>query len=88
VPFGAPDEIVTTEIDARDHLDAKIAAMRAHRTQIQVDGPFFALSNNAGQRAFGREFYILAAGPGAAGGPGSRGGDGARETDLFAGIDL
>ena len=34
LPFGNPDEDVTTEIDARDYLAAKVAAMRAHQTQI------------------------------------------------------
>ncbi len=78
LPFGVPDEQVTTEIDARDYLDAKIAAMRAHATQIAVDSPFFALSDNVGQRAFGTEYYTRLAGPGSDG-PG-------RESDLFAGL--
>ena len=62
LPIGNPDEEVTTGVDARDQLEAKVAAMRAHRTQIAVDGPFFALSNNVGQRAFGVEHYVLARG--------------------------
>lgn len=78
LPFGDPDEIVTTLIDARDHLDAKVGAMRAHRTQINVDGPFFALSNNVGQRAFGYEHYRLVRGtPPPAG---------TQENDLFQGL--
>ena len=82
LPFGSPDEEVTTEVDASDHLDAKIAAMRAHKTQIEVDGPFFALSNNVGQKAFGVEHFILARGTrGAGSGPYDR------EPDLFAGLD-
>jgi len=81
LPFGNPDEDVTTEVDARDQLEAKVAAMRAHRTQIAVDGPFFALSNNIGQRAFGIEHFVLARGER---GPGV-GPDG-REDDLFAGL--
>ncbi len=82
LPFGIPDEAVTTEIDARDQLDAKVAAMRAHKTQIAVDGPFFALSNNVGQRAMGVEYYVLAHGEaGPVDGPHSR------EQDLFSGID-
>ncbi|MGA3151337.1 MAG: N-acetyl-1-D-myo-inositol-2-amino-2-deoxy-alpha-D-glucopyranoside deacetylase [Streptosporangiaceae bacterium] len=81
LPFGTPDEKVTTEIDARDYLDAKLAAMRAHATQISVDSPFFALSDNVGQRALGVEYYTLLAGP--AGPPaGPRG----WESDLFGGI--
>jgi N-acetyl-1-D-myo-inositol-2-amino-2-deoxy-alpha-D-glucopyranoside deacetylase len=79
LPFGDPDETVTTRIDARDHLEAKVEAMRAHRTQIQVDGPFFALSNNVGQRAFGFEHYRLVRGTPPP--------VGEVEEDLFAGID-
>ncbi|MDP9497798.1 MAG: N-acetyl-1-D-myo-inositol-2-amino-2-deoxy-alpha-D-glucopyranoside deacetylase [Actinomycetota bacterium] len=81
LPFGVPDEVVTTEVDASEHLEAKVAAMRAHRTQIAVDGPFFALSNNVGQRAFGIEHYVLARGER---GPGD--GPLGREDDLFAGL--
>jgi N-acetyl-1-D-myo-inositol-2-amino-2-deoxy-alpha-D-glucopyranoside deacetylase len=78
LPFGDPDEVVTTRIDARDHLDAKTAALKAHRTQIEVDGPFFALSNNIGQRAFGVEHYRLVKGTPPA--------TGDIEEDLFAGL--
>jgi N-acetyl-1-D-myo-inositol-2-amino-2-deoxy-alpha-D-glucopyranoside deacetylase len=82
LPFGAPDEAVTTEIDATAYLDQKIAAMRAHATQIAVDSQFFAFSDNVGQRAFGREYYTLVAGP-----RGRGSGPQGRETDLFAAID-
>lgn len=81
LPFGVPDDQVTTEIDATGYLEAKLAAMRAHATQISVDSPFFALSDRVGQRAFGVEYYSLLAGPR---GPGS--GPYGRESDLFAGI--
>jgi N-acetyl-1-D-myo-inositol-2-amino-2-deoxy-alpha-D-glucopyranoside deacetylase len=76
--FGTADEQVTTAIDAREQLPAKVAAMQAHRTQIAVDGPFFALSNNIGQGMFGVEYYRLARGP-------TVPGDG-HETDLFANL--
>ena len=33
------------------------AAMRAHATQIAVDGPFFALSNNVGMEMLGIEYF-------------------------------
>jgi N-acetyl-1-D-myo-inositol-2-amino-2-deoxy-alpha-D-glucopyranoside deacetylase len=81
LPFGVPDEEVTTEIDANAYLDRKLAAMRAHATQIAVDSPFFALSDNVGQQAFGREYYTLLAGP-----RGRGSGPHGRETDLFSGI--
>jgi N-acetyl-1-D-myo-inositol-2-amino-2-deoxy-alpha-D-glucopyranoside deacetylase len=79
VPFAVPDELVTTRIDAREHLAAKVAALRAHRTQISVDGPFFALADGVGQETFGVEHYRLLRGD-----LGSS--DGEREDDLFAGL--
>jgi N-acetyl-1-D-myo-inositol-2-amino-2-deoxy-alpha-D-glucopyranoside deacetylase len=70
---------VTTEVDASAYLERKLAAMRAHATQITVSAPFFALSNNVKQEALGVEYFTLLAGPvGPARGPGGR------ETDLFA----
>ncbi len=81
-PFGNADDEVTTVIDAGGFGEAKSAAMRAYPTQIAVDGPFFALSNNIGQPVFAVEHFRLVAGPlGSA-----RDADG-RETDLFDGID-
>jgi N-acetyl-1-D-myo-inositol-2-amino-2-deoxy-alpha-D-glucopyranoside deacetylase len=81
LPFGNPDDEVTTEVDASDHVQAKVAAMRAHKTQIAVDGPFFALSNGVGQKVFGTEHFVLARGER---GPGD--GPHGREDDLFAGL--
>jgi N-acetyl-1-D-myo-inositol-2-amino-2-deoxy-alpha-D-glucopyranoside deacetylase len=78
LPFGVPDEQITTVIDARDYLDAKVAAMRAYPTQIAVDGHFFALSNDVGQGAFGVEHFRLT--------HGALGASSVPETDLFAGL--
>jgi N-acetyl-1-D-myo-inositol-2-amino-2-deoxy-alpha-D-glucopyranoside deacetylase len=82
LPMATADELVTTAIDATDHVDAKLAAMRAHATQIALDGPFFALSNNLGNAVWGIEHYRLVKGNPA----GERDASG-RETDLFAGLD-
>jgi N-acetyl-1-D-myo-inositol-2-amino-2-deoxy-alpha-D-glucopyranoside deacetylase len=60
VPF-VPDEQVTTEIDGTAYLAAKTAAMRAHATQIVVDGDRFALSSGRWQPVLGKEFYTLLA---------------------------
>jgi N-acetyl-1-D-myo-inositol-2-amino-2-deoxy-alpha-D-glucopyranoside deacetylase len=84
VPFAKSDEVITTQIDARDYLDAKMEAMRAHATQIEVDGPFFALSNHIGHKAFGLEHYVLMAGERGPGNPDS--GPHLWEADLFAGL--
>lgn len=92
MPFGSPDEEITTEIDARPWVRAKLDAMRAHATQITVREPWFALSNDIGQEAVGVEHYILVSGvpgPAAPGAPVEAGGLGEphkREGDLFAGI--
>ncbi|MQY03815.1 N-acetyl-1-D-myo-inositol-2-amino-2-deoxy-alpha-D-glucopyranoside deacetylase [Actinomadura macrotermitis] len=79
---GVPDGQITTAVDARAYLPAKLAALRAHRTQVTVApeavGPYFALSNNLGQQAFGTEYFTLLAGEAGPPGPGGR------ETDLFA----
>ena len=71
------DDQVTAEVDADRYLDAKRNAMRAHETQITVDGDYFALSNELGQRILATEYYVRLDAPHPAGGP--------REQDLFAG---
>ena len=81
LPFGVPDERVTTRIDISGYLDAKLAAMRAHATQITVKRRFFALSNNIARVVFPHEDFILLAGPR---GPGH--GRQEREDGLFAGL--
>jgi N-acetyl-1-D-myo-inositol-2-amino-2-deoxy-alpha-D-glucopyranoside deacetylase len=79
---AAPDSAqVTTEIDATAYFERKLAAMRAHATQITVSAPFFALSNHVRQRALGVEYYTLLAGPAGPRGPGA--GPTRRTTDLF-----
>jgi N-acetyl-1-D-myo-inositol-2-amino-2-deoxy-alpha-D-glucopyranoside deacetylase len=82
-PFAAPDELVTTVFNGDEFVEKKMAAMKAHPTQIAVDGPFFALSDNLGFRVWGREFYRLVKGEKSA--PFD---DHGRELDLFAGVEL
>ncbi len=59
LPFGVPDEVATTRVDGTEYEPLKMKALAAHETQVEVDGPFFALSNHVGQRAWGYEFYRL-----------------------------
>ena len=75
-----PDELVTSAIDGAAFLSQKTAALRAHATQIAVDGPFFALSNGIGAPMASMEFYRLVQGT-----PAGARDDAGRETDLFAG---
>ena len=78
--FVTPDRLLSAVVDGSDFVDAKMAAMRAHATQISVEGPFFALSNNLGNQVWGMEYFILAKGRL---GPVNEDG---LETDLFAGL--
>ncbi|MGW6539600.1 N-acetyl-1-D-myo-inositol-2-amino-2-deoxy-alpha-D-glucopyranoside deacetylase [Streptomyces sp. NPDC055051] len=85
VPGVVDEDRITTEIDGGDlaagdsYAARKSAAMAAHATQVAVDGPWFALSNDLGQPLFTTEHYELVRGT--SGAPA-----GARETDLFAGL--
>ena len=83
LPFVKDDEVVTTVVSAPDFAPKKIEAMKAHPTQMSLDGPFFALSNNLGIEVLGDEYYTLVKGEKA--GPYDSQG---RETDLFNGITL
>jgi N-acetyl-1-D-myo-inositol-2-amino-2-deoxy-alpha-D-glucopyranoside deacetylase len=80
LPMTTPDADIAAAVDGNGYVEKKLDALRAHRTQITVDGPFFALSNNVGNRAWGTEFFRIAKGRPADVGP-----DGL-ETDLFAGL--
>ncbi|WP_086819523.1 N-acetyl-1-D-myo-inositol-2-amino-2-deoxy-alpha-D-glucopyranoside deacetylase [Allokutzneria sp. NRRL B-24872] len=71
------DAEITTAVDVSEHLTAKLGALRAHATQVQVwqagDGTAaYALSNGIAQPLVTSEYYVLAKGSA----------DGA-ETDLF-----
>ena len=83
VPFAKDDEFVTTLINGSDYVESKMAAMKAHETQIALDGPFFALSNNLGMQIWGDEYYTLVKGIKSA--PFDANG---RETDLTSGVVL
>jgi len=83
LPFAKDDSFVHAMVDGNAYVNQKMDAMRAHATQIEVDGPFFALSNNLGLQVWGHEYYTLVKGdkhqPLDAKG---------YESDLFAGIEL
>lgn len=81
MPFAVPDEAVTARVDGTAFYEQKMAAMRAYPTQITLDGPFFALSNEIGQMVWGIEHYRLVKGT-----PGPRDVETGWESDLFAGL--
>ena len=84
VPFGYPDDKVDAVVDVTAVLDAKVAALRAHATQVTVapDGRSCALSNNIAMPVLAQEHYVLVGGQ--AGARDDRG----WETDLLAGLNV
>ena len=83
LPFAKDDKFVTSLIDGNSQVEKKMAAMKAHVTQISTDGPFFALSDNLGFQVWGDEYYTLVRGEKAE--PFDKNG---RERYLFAGVKL
>ena len=80
-PFVVGDEHLSAAVDATAYAEQKMEALRSYPTQITLDGPFFALSNNEGNLMWGVEFYRIAKGE-----LGELGEDGL-ESDLFSGIE-
>lgn len=82
--FGYSDEAIDAALDLTAHESARVAALRAHRTQVSVspDGRSFALSNNVALPVDPTEYYVLAAG--SAGARDERG----WETDLLSGLSV
>jgi N-acetyl-1-D-myo-inositol-2-amino-2-deoxy-alpha-D-glucopyranoside deacetylase len=77
---GVSDEVITAQIDGRTHLPAKIAALRAHRSQVNLKDGFFARFVHRPE--FGLEHYQLVSGRRGPVGSTAQG----WEDDLFAGL--
>lgn len=75
-PMVTPDADIAVAVDAPELVDRKLAAFRAHESQIAADGWFFAMSDLVGVDAWAHEWFILAAGV-----PVPEG-----ATDVFAGL--
>src|SRR2546429_297321 len=56
-PFAVSDDRVTTWLDVSQFVDKKLAAMRAHRTQIPEDSWFLRLNEALGPKAWGMETF-------------------------------
>ena len=55
----APTHPTTTQIDCGDYFEARDDALRAHRTQVDPLGFFFAVSPDMQRRAWPWEDYTL-----------------------------
>ena len=71
------DRLLTTRVDVRDYLAIRDEALRAHATQVDPDGFFFAVPHDVLDAAWPTDDYELRM---------SRIGVTLPETDLFAGI--
>jgi N-acetyl-1-D-myo-inositol-2-amino-2-deoxy-alpha-D-glucopyranoside deacetylase len=78
--FIIDDELVTTHIDVQQYMAAKVAAMRAHATQIAMDAAFYAMADGGPRAMFAHETFRLVRGE--LGASNSEG----KEDDLFAGL--
>ena len=76
LPFGTPDEQITTLVPVRDLIDRKMQALRQHRSQVAPDSFFFNIPEEVTAQFFGTESFALREGQ-AHGDP---------EEDLFAGL--
>ncbi len=81
LPFGDDDDTVTTTVDGRAWVDAKVAALRAYRTQLADDDVVFQAYTYGGADLLGVEQYRLVRGE-----PGQPRDAAGHETDLFAGV--
>jgi N-acetyl-1-D-myo-inositol-2-amino-2-deoxy-alpha-D-glucopyranoside deacetylase len=79
LPFGTPDELIAAAIEGQKYVPNKLAAMRAHASQIAKDDWLFKIAEMGGQAT---EHFTLAYGE-----RGETGPDG-WETDLFAGLGV
>ncbi|HEX6870405.1 MAG TPA: N-acetyl-1-D-myo-inositol-2-amino-2-deoxy-alpha-D-glucopyranoside deacetylase [Micromonosporaceae bacterium] len=83
IPFAVPDEKIAAGIDAGAQAEAKLAAVRAHATQIPPTSWLFTLATNFGMESVAQEHYTLAVGE-----RGPVAGANGWEDDLFAGLDV
>jgi N-acetyl-1-D-myo-inositol-2-amino-2-deoxy-alpha-D-glucopyranoside deacetylase len=79
LPFGTPDADIAARIDGRAHSEAKLAALRAHRTQIPDTSWLMVMAGDFGAEFMGAEYYRLVSGE-----QGDGTGEYGWEDDLFA----
>ncbi|HEV7677100.1 MAG TPA: PIG-L family deacetylase [Candidatus Dormibacteraeota bacterium] len=75
--FVTRDELVSTTVSCAPQMSRKLAALRAHRSQITEDFPYLAVPEEMAREHFSDEYFQLAI---------SRVPVQTPETDLFAGI--
>jgi N-acetyl-1-D-myo-inositol-2-amino-2-deoxy-alpha-D-glucopyranoside deacetylase len=81
LPFGQSDDEIAACIDGTDRFESKVAAMKAHATQIPDNSWLYGIAGDFGGEFMGVEYYTLAKGSlGEVSGPHKW------ERDLFSGL--
>lgn len=62
LPFGHPDDEIAARIDGTDFYEQKVAAMRAHATQIPDNSWLYGIAGDFGGEFMGVEYFTLAKG--------------------------
>jgi N-acetyl-1-D-myo-inositol-2-amino-2-deoxy-alpha-D-glucopyranoside deacetylase len=83
LPFGHPDDEIAARIDGTDRYEQKVAAMRAHATQIPDNSWLYGIAGDFGGEFMGIEYFTLAKGR-----RGEVTGPQGWESDLFSGLSL
>jgi N-acetyl-1-D-myo-inositol-2-amino-2-deoxy-alpha-D-glucopyranoside deacetylase len=58
--WGVPDEEITTRLDVSGYVEQKMAAFRAHKTQIAPNNFMFVIPEDMRPMALGYEHFVLA----------------------------
>jgi mycothiol conjugate amidase Mca len=75
--WGTPDELITTVVDISGHLDTKLDALAAHKTQMGPETWFGKVPRDMWRQVWDKEHFVLAH---------SRVPAPAQEDDLFTGL--
>jgi N-acetyl-1-D-myo-inositol-2-amino-2-deoxy-alpha-D-glucopyranoside deacetylase len=62
--FGAEEESITTVLDVRPVLAAKLAALRAHRTQLGSEHLLSTMPDEVASKLLSREYFVRLQAPG------------------------
>lgn len=62
LPFGHDDDEIAARMDGTDHYQQKVAAMRAHATQIPENSWLYGIAGDFGGEFMGVEYFTLAKG--------------------------
>jgi LmbE family N-acetylglucosaminyl deacetylase len=56
--FGVPSSTITTRLDVRKYLDAKVAALKFHQTQFDENNSFVSLPPDLAEKFLGWEYFV------------------------------